>query len=311
MLLEEAFRPDHSFPFSNSPLLRQVGVFLWTLSYGPVFPENVTGFVWVEDGRIVGNVTLSLDETRLDRYLISNVAVLPSYQHRGIAGKLMQISLDHLRTRGVKWALLNVRPDNPGAVHLYKSLGFVEIEMRGEWKMDSSRLSSLRLAPRAELWDKGAASDGLYLRSYRLADRRAAGALVRAATPADVQQFRPPYVRDFELDWQDRWIEALADLLAGQRTWHRLLERAGQPAALLIVRGQRLATPHRFSIEVHPDFIGNVEADLVAVSLHHLRARPAREIRVPASDRHPELIAALEQSGFTFVSGLTLMALAL
>ena len=38
-LLEEAFRPDQNFPFSNMPLLREFGIFLWTLSYAPGFPD--------------------------------------------------------------------------------------------------------------------------------------------------------------------------------------------------------------------------------------------------------------------------------
>src|SRR5512141_639450 len=132
-LLEEAFRPEHSFPLSDTPFLRELGIALWTLSYAPVFPENVAGFVWVEDGRIVGNVTISQDEGRLDRCLISNVAVKPSYQRQGIARALMELTIEHLRSRGAKWALLNVRPNNPGAIRLYHELGFEDVETRGEW----------------------------------------------------------------------------------------------------------------------------------------------------------------------------------
>jgi ribosomal protein S18 acetylase RimI-like enzyme len=310
-LLEEAFRSEHTFPLSDSPLLRELGVFLWTLSYAPVFPENISGFVWVEDRRIVGNVTLSLDEARLDRYLISNVAVLPSYRRRGIARALMQASLDHLRARGAKWALLNVRPGNPGAIRLYQSLGFREIEMRGEWRLASSATSALPYTSKAELWNRGVASDGLVLRSLRSSDYRTATALIRAATPAEVQQFRLPYTKEFRLGWEDRATEAMVDFFTGQVTRRRVLEHSGQLAALLMVRGQRLASPHRIAVEVQPDYRGRVEADLLSCALHDLARFPPRLVHIQAASTHRELVAALEQAGFTFLNGLTLMALAL
>ncbi len=310
-LLEEAFRSEHSFPLSESPLLRELGVFLWTMSYAPVFPENTTGFVWIEDGRIVGNVTLSLDEARLDRYLISNVAVLPSYQRRGIARALMQISLDHLRTRGAKWTLLNVRPGNSTAVRLYKGLGFREVEMRGEWRLASTLPSFPRYSPKLELWDRGAASEGFVLRPFRSADRRAASTLIRTATPDEVQQFRLPHTKEFDLGWDVQVVESFTHFFLGQSTRRRVLEQSGKLAALLMVRGQRLATPHRISVEVSPDYRGRVESDLVALALHDLARFPAREVRIAVSDTHPELIVALERNGFAFVNGLTLMVLGL
>ncbi|CAG0995366.1 partial diamine N-acetyltransferase, partial [Anaerolineae bacterium] len=130
-LLEEAFRADRTFPLAGSPLLRELGIFLWALNYMPAFPPTMTGFVWIEDGRVVGNVTLTQEEGHSDRFMISNVAVKTEYRRQGIARALMVIVLDYLRERGIKTAILNVRPNNPGAIKLYTSLGFHSIEMRG------------------------------------------------------------------------------------------------------------------------------------------------------------------------------------
>ncbi|MDE3091934.1 MAG: GNAT family N-acetyltransferase, partial [Chloroflexota bacterium] len=197
-LLEEAFRPEHTFPLSTMPVLREVGVFLWTMSYAPVFPEMMTGFVWVEDGRIVGNVTLNPGEGRLDRYMITNVAVKPSYRRQGIARALMQAAIDHLRTLNVKTALLNVRPNNPGTTTLYRDLGFAEVEMRGEWARPGSRGS-----PQG-MWH------AVSLRPLRASDNRIAAELVRAATPANVQKYHA--VRnEFSINWDDRLSEVISD----------------------------------------------------------------------------------------------------
>lgn len=297
-LLEEAFRPEHNFPFSDVPLLREFGVFLWTMSYAPGFPDSTTGFVWVEDGQIVGNVTLSPDFGRLDRYLITNVAVKPNHRRQGIARALMQASIDHLRTLHIKTALLNVRPNNPSAIKLYKDLGFSEVEMRGEWSRRMSHVS-----PQG-MWHQVA------LRPLREADHRAAAELVRAATPTNVQKYRT--VRnEFSINWDERMVETVGDFFVGQVTRRWALEMEGRLAALLLIRGQRIVTPHHLLVEVHPDSRGRVEDDLVAFALHELARFPSREIRGIATSTHPEWIAALEQNGFKLDNGLTLMALPL
>lgn len=293
-ILEEAFRPERAFPLAHAPFLREVGIVLWTMSY----IENITGFVWVEDGKVVGNITLSLVTGHLDRYAISNVAVKPSYQRRGIARALMQTALDDLRTRGAKWVLLNARPTSPGAIKLYQDLGFQEIEMQGEWTSPAS--------PPTPVWGERGE-----VRPLHSSDHRAAAELIRAATPAYVQQFRAPRVSEFALTREDRITEIIADFFIGQTTRRWALEREGKLAALLMVRGQRIASPHRIAIEVHPDCRGRAESELVVMALRELARFPSREIRAAATSTHPELIAALEQHGFKFLNGLTTMALAI
>ncbi len=297
-LLEEAFRSEHTFPLSNAPVLREFGIALWTMSYAPVFPENVSGFVWLEDGHIVGNVTLSLDEGRLDRFFISNVAVKPEYRRQGIARALMQLAVEHIRERGAQWALLNVRPQNAGAIKLYRDLGFQEIEMRGDWAL-SLPLTPYRDAP------------GQELRPLQPADRRAVAELVRAVTPERVQQFRTPRWTEFGPTWEDRVTESVSDWLVGQVTRRWVSGKDDRIEAVLMVRGQRLLTPHRITIQAHPAARGSVEDGLVTFALHELARLPQREIRAGGTSTHPELIRALEQHGFQFQNGLTLMALSI
>lgn len=299
-LLEEAFRSEHTFPLSNTPLLREVGIALWTLSYTPVFPENVTGFVWVEDGSVVGNVTITLEEGRLDRYLISNVAVKTNYRRQGIARALMEIAIEHLRKREAKWALLNVRPQTAPAIQLYRHLRFQEIEMRGEWSSPALQAPPGTNAPLANS-----------MRALSSSDRRAVFDLLQAATPPLVSQFRLPRPTECSPNWDDRLSESMIDFLVGQTTRRWVLHRDLQIMALLILRAQRLASPHRISFQVHPEIRGQVEQDLIEYALGKLAAFPKREIRVGISSTHPELIAAVERRGLRFLNGLTLMALAI
>ncbi len=296
-LLEEAFRPENNFPFSNSPLLREVGIALWTLNYAPGFTDSTDGFVWIEDGQIVGNITLTGDHSRNDRYYVSNIAVKTEYRRHGVARALMQTTLDHVRQHNGRCVLLNVRPDNPGAIKLYEELGFNALETRGEWVLGST---SLRPAQHK--------IEGL--RRLQASDDRAVSELVRAAAP---ERIRPYHKRqaEFEIGWDERIVEAIADFFTGQTTHRWALERAGKLAGLVFVRGQRLASPHHIVIQVHPDFRGSAEEELVARALQELERFPAREIRADATNTHPELITALERQGFRFLNGLTLMELVL
>lgn len=94
----------------------------------------ISGYVWEEDGRVVGNLTLIPYLVGGRRYyLVANVAVNPAYRRRGIARQLTAKAIEHARQRSVERVWLHVRDDNEAAVHLYKSLGFTERARRSTW----------------------------------------------------------------------------------------------------------------------------------------------------------------------------------
>ena len=87
----------------------------------------LTGFVWVEDGQVVGNVTLTQMLYVSDRWIISNVAVARPYRGRGIACSLMSAALDLVREWRGKVVTLQVRDDNVSALHIYQTMGFAAL----------------------------------------------------------------------------------------------------------------------------------------------------------------------------------------
>lgn len=56
--------------------------------------------------------------------LLSHVAVLPTAQRRGLAGRLLADAVEHAREHRAGRLLLEVRTGNHGALALYEGLGF-------------------------------------------------------------------------------------------------------------------------------------------------------------------------------------------
>jgi len=107
----------------------------------------LSGFVWEQEGRIIGNASLVPFRHRGKRlYLIANVATHPDHRRKGIARVLTERVMRHAQQRGVNDLWLHVRADNPGAVQMYADLGFAERARRTTWRASKGgHLSSANL----------------------------------------------------------------------------------------------------------------------------------------------------------------------
>lgn len=95
---------------------------------------------WQEASNDKAYYLVALDEQNIIGYVgawilfgeaqITNVAVMPAYQDKGIGRLMMQeiikIALEHEATS----MTLEVRPSNSRAIHLYESLGFKSVGRR-------------------------------------------------------------------------------------------------------------------------------------------------------------------------------------
>jgi ribosomal protein S18 acetylase RimI-like enzyme len=100
-------------------------------------PVPFHGYVYVENKQIIGNITLIyLQKKDKNIYFIANVAVDPKFRGQGIGRKLTSRALQHVREHNGSSVILQVREDNPTAIHLYQSLGFYEMTRRTSWGFD-------------------------------------------------------------------------------------------------------------------------------------------------------------------------------
>jgi ribosomal protein S18 acetylase RimI-like enzyme len=121
----------------------------------------LTGYVWEENGRIVGNASLIVFRHHEKKiYMIANVAVHPEARRHGIARAVTERAMDHARERKADELWLHVRDDNPDALDLYADLGFRERARRTTWLSTGDPFSipvsnEFRILPRpARAWPR-------------------------------------------------------------------------------------------------------------------------------------------------------------
>ncbi|MCX7994232.1 MAG: ribosomal protein S18-alanine N-acetyltransferase [candidate division WOR-3 bacterium] len=88
-----------------------------------------------EDGVVYG---YALASCVLDELHITNIAVAPEYQHRGIGKKLLSEIERMGRERECVYAYLEVRINNITAIEFYKKFGYRIIQVRKNYYLDGT-----------------------------------------------------------------------------------------------------------------------------------------------------------------------------
>jgi ribosomal protein S18 acetylase RimI-like enzyme len=254
--------------------------------------DSTSGFVWVEQGCVVGNVSLRRT-LEWNGFLIGNVAVHPDWQGRGIAKALVEAALDEISVQGGRWVGLEVEADNQVARRLYESEGFREI---------GRMLHMLRLA--------GMPYDGKLpqypsLRRGRGRDSLALIDLVRAVIP---ERQRPLLELRLE-NYRPGWERTLDQFLEGRREVWWVIENGGVICAAVRVLRERGRLPDRLEVLVSPERSGFVEDVLVQQALASLRGASKKAVEVLLPNATDALVAVLDAAGFQKLRVLVQMRL--
>jgi ribosomal protein S18 acetylase RimI-like enzyme len=301
-LMEEAFAGQLDFRGQEAlrelKAMSRLGPLLWLLDrLSPEFHETFSGFVWVEEGRVVGNVTVNRSGWRSPKWFISNVAVERAYQGRGIARELMKAAIGMARDRGGESVALQVRADNVPALKLYRDLGFEEL--MGATELQLERVGEVTFVP----------AEGFTLRQRDYSEWHKEYELARAATPASEQRARPIREEDFRKGFGERVVDWFGDIFAGQRTYRLAVDEGDRFVATLTVCASWLWGRHGLKIMIHPDYRGQVEEMLVTQALALLGDYPGPSVAVKMSTSYQEAIEILKRYGF--VEGKTLVRMRL
>lgn len=250
------------------------------------------GFVWIEDGRLVGNVSYSRETGGMTTCTISNVAVMPGYRGRGIGSRLLDTTLNHLRWQGCRRVLLEVRADNEPAKALYRQRGFAVYNTVHEQFLPGPS------------WPVILGRPSRPLRRMRPRDSAELYRLYLSSTPSAVLCARPLLAAHFDrgLGWRLR--QSGRYLYSGERRAEWVGEMS--PVALesrRIVAYGAITTfltrrPRELSLLVMPEHRGAWERPLVETLLARAPAIPLTDARATTPASHPEAIQTLAELGF-------------
>lgn len=298
-LIESAFGDDISV--DGRQVLRDLRFLGWLGPLNVIFTNSpsevdgiLTGFVWIQDRRVVGNVTVNRPTGHSRRWQISNVAVLSEYRGRGIGRQLVQAALDMISERGGDTAYLFVRDDNPPAIHLYQSMGFGNVDRATDL---IGQIPAIRT------------KQDTLLRPLRPQEGEQLYHLVLQATGPGHRWLydisRNQYVISPE-EW--RW-QAIEGFLSGRHETRWGLYAGNRLDAALIWDAARpwSRKPHRLKLWVRPDRRGLVEKSLISDLLTRLALGPRRPIQITLPHCEQAAIQALVAQGFRPLRTLILM----
>lgn len=229
------------------------------------------GYVWMEDGRIVGNATLLTTKTD-GRYLVVNVAVHPDYRRRGIARCLMDALLTTAQKRNGRQILLQVVKDNMAAINLYHSMQFDTLGSMTTWRCSISRLRDIEPVVGNR--------DEPIVRKLARKEWQTAYQLDIACLPPDLNW---PELLPQDAYKSGFW-RRLDNFLNGRHGEVWVTTNEAKELTGLAGIWSEWGRAHQVILRVHPDWQGLLERPLLAQVIRRLRYLPHRNIRLDHPD---------------------------
>jgi ribosomal protein S18 acetylase RimI-like enzyme len=273
----------------------------WLERADPTFSDWFGGFVWEEDGQIVGNVSLQRAPGRRRGWVVCNVVVDKAYRGRGIGRQLTQVAIEEAHLRGGEAILLQVRADNVVARTLYEDLGFRAEGGEAIWYQPEVRAVAWQPVP------------GIRLSRWDAKTGRLATALARQAVPAAQQWLRPVRRKDYEYGWLERIANWISGLLTGRRTlrlaaWKDAPQGEARLVAVMQLCLNVRGGEHQTQVMIHPEERGKgLEEMLVGHVLEVLSDLPRGGLAVTYEAVLQELSHLLADWGFVERSTLLTM----
>ncbi|MEP7291427.1 MAG: GNAT family N-acetyltransferase [Chloroflexota bacterium] len=233
------------------------------------------GYVWIEDGRLVGNTSVYPANVPTGAtWIIANVAVDPAYRGRGIARQLVQASLEMIRRRSRNQpasAVLQVEADNEVARHIYERLGFAAERTWTQWRRSSTvRTPQPFNAPSIYITRR---RPNEWRAEYALAQQMRAQGGMGWLRPLHPSLFRRPLLK---------W---LSDLISF-RTFERLVIRgeADDLRAVMWVESAFAASSVQLTLMVKPEYQGIYDEALVNLMARRYSLRSALTVEHPTEE---------------------------
>jgi ribosomal protein S18 acetylase RimI-like enzyme len=256
--------------------------------FSPSMQDIMRGFIFEEDGKPVGLINYMSPPNRRGEWMIANVTVLPEYRRRGIARKLVEATLDTLRKRKAKLALLQVIEGNLPAFNLYKELGFEPYV--SETQYDCLPETNIANPSMPEGWSLSPLSESDWRTRYKLALQ---------VTPQNVRQYEPVAEKNFKLPIAFRLVGRIIDAVSGTQSARLVLRTPSGEVAGIASYSLRTKPGgvNRAGFVLHPDH-ANIAPVLVQTVLARIQQlSPGHRIETNLTDWQTSLSQAAGEAG--------------
>jgi ribosomal protein S18 acetylase RimI-like enzyme len=271
--------------------------------------EAAAGFVWVEDGRVVGNASVQRNPTRRDTWVIGNVATHPAYRNRGVGGQLIGTVVDYAARRGARHVALQVVEGNEPALSLYRKAGFAPLGAVTHYRRPALR--DVPLAPGSASMPPPAPAPALRRAGWR--DRDAVWRLARHNLPDELTYAEPFEAAMYRLGWR-WWIENFFNACRDQWLIAAPAEAApagAAPAGAARTRIQYDLPEHHVELMLGEACDPAAGAALLRQALKRLQNYAAKPLYSAQARPHPAAHEAFRSLGFAPTRTLVHMRLRL
>ncbi len=231
------------------------------------------GFVWIEDNRLIGNVSVSpanYPRGMGTGFIIANVAVHPDYRRHGLAHSLMLAALDLIRRKSGSFAILQVDATNDTARRLYTRLGFRDERTFVRWQHSSHIRPPQRLRDMPYITLRQPTE---WRSEYALAE------LVRPNRQGGLGWLRPTHPKFF----RSSLFATLGGWMTGRSEEHWIVRDEQDQRIVASLRAtMTFGAADRLELLVHPTRQGQLEEPLINYALRRLEGH-----RRPLTIEHP------------------------
>jgi ribosomal protein S18 acetylase RimI-like enzyme len=292
---------------TSQEMLREMRALAWLL--GPAFwlfealhsplADLFGGFVWVEEGNIVGNVTVHLQRGSRRGWFISNLAVHPEHRRQGVARRLLMAGLESAQAKGATRISLEVRPDNVPARRLYSSLGFRQV--------DSTTTMHMRRPHTTARVD----AVGYSLEVVPPAEGQELLLFAEETLSPEAREILPLREEDYWRSLPQRVMGGMGDLLRGRFTYRLAARREGELGGVALLRTGSFGLPHSLSLVVHPEHRTQVEELLLTETLSILASASSHSLHARIRPSYGYAVEVCKRLGFEEKETLDLWTLEL
>jgi len=249
------------------------------------FNDLLHGYVWVEQGLVIGNITVHRADKYATRWQIANVAVAPGFRGRGISRRLMEVAIDHATRAGGLWAVLQVYASNTVARSLYESLEFDLVGGTTDlYAAQTPRIHQYAPHP--------------LIKQFTASDWQPLYELVNHQLGAQAQWWRAIKRSDFEPVFEERIGEWFWQIAGRGTTFRRAIQDSPRFEAALTLNARSWKGEHGLQLWVRPEHYGIYDCALLDWALWRLQEFPRWPIRTSLNIEHNAAIDYLKGLGF-------------